>query len=106
MNAAHPVVIVVSLAIVGGAAWLAYERMQKPAMAPRSSAAELRAKAGPYISATKQLSEHEELSTLVVPSNIGAMLDQTCYIYKNKEFKQAIFTCPADAPIDARPVEP
>jgi hypothetical protein len=69
----------------------------KPA---RANADQQRAKAGPYIASTKQLSEHEELATVVIPSSIGPLLDQTCYIYRNRESKQSSFQCPADRPIE------
>lgn len=76
----------------------------KPA-ARAPSAAEQRAKAGPYIASTKKISEQEEMSTLVLPSSIGPVLDQHCFIYRHLEFKQARVICPDAINLDASAIE-
>lgn len=76
----------------------------KPAARP-PSAHEARFKAGPYIATTKQLSEHEDISTLVLPSSFGPLLDTQCFIYRNLEFKQAVVHCPGERMLDAAAIE-
>ena len=71
-----------------------------PAVAKPAAAAEQRAKAGPYVASTTQLSDTETLTTVVIPSAIDPVLDRHCYVYRNREFKEARFVCPTDAPID------
>jgi hypothetical protein len=96
------IVVGILIASIAAACDMAVPK-SKAARAP--SAAELRAKAGPYIASTKQLSDTEEISTLVLPSRIGAMLDAQCFIYKNKEFKQAVVTCQDDRLLDTTAIE-
>lgn len=47
-----------------------------------------------YVVRTKQLSPTEELSVVVVPSQMNATTDTRCLIYKNREFQTVTFTCP------------
>jgi hypothetical protein len=53
-----------------------------------------RVKAGPYVASTTTLSASEDLRIVVVPSALGEPLDTKCFLYRNREWQQSVFTCP------------
>lgn len=98
--------IVIAITFGGGVGYLIKQQLSKPAPAARApSAAEQRAKAGVFIVTTKQISEHEEIATVVIPSSIGPLLDQQCFIYRHTEYRHASFHCPAERSIDVDAIE-
>jgi hypothetical protein len=60
----------------------------------KRAAAQKRFEEWAYFDKTKKPSESEELSLLVVPSKDGAFGDVRCLVYRNREFRQVIMTCP------------
>lgn len=94
----------IPIAVIAAAIASACEMATSKEKAARAQSAAIeRAKAGPFISATKQLTDQEEIATVVIPSSIGPMLDQHCYIYRHAALKTVSFQCPADRPLDVSP---
>ena len=67
----------------------------RPAATPRAgTTTDQRVLQGPYIASTKALSDTEDLRIVVVPSEFGRPLDVKCFLYRNREWQQTVFTCP------------
>ena len=95
-------IVIVGLPVIAGLIYYGFNPSRS--VSPDRAALE-RAKAGPYIASTKQISDSETLSTVIVPSTIGTMLDKHCFIYTNREYRQVRFTCPEGAPLDVGSIE-
>jgi len=86
-------VIGIVVLIGTGIVLISIGRMQKPP--PRVGATtDQRVKEGPYVASEKALSATEDLRIVVVPSPLGEPLDVKCFIYRNREMNQVVFTCP------------
>lgn len=82
-----------------GSAWLATPKgspTKQPYPTSEESAA--RVKAGPYVINTNNISQHETLRTVVIPSEFGPILDQRCLLYTNQRSNTSSLACPSEAP--------
>ena len=100
MDKVHRVLLVIVI-IVGAVSYFAWHYTDwLNAMKPvdknieKRAAQKIRFDDWAYITKTKRLSDTEELSLLIVPSNLSKILDTKCFIYKNREFNQVVMTCP------------
>lgn len=93
MNARALSIFFALVGIVGFALFLWSASRTAPPTVDRKTTAQ-RVQEGPRIVITRPLSAQEDLSMVVVPSEMGDLLDTKCFIYRNREFNQVVFTCP------------
>jgi hypothetical protein len=86
------VALVAALVLGGGAVVVNLLTPERQVQKGRTT--DQRVREGPYIASTKALSAAEELSIVVVPSPLGEPLDVKCFLYRNREMNQVVFTCP------------
>jgi hypothetical protein len=87
------ILAVVAAALV--AAWIVRfdDASTEKAMAARAETAQ-RFKDWAFIARSKALSPTEELSLVVIPSEIDRAFDLRCIIYTNRAVNQTAFVCP------------
>ena len=77
----------------------------KPTREPSADAE--RAKRGPYVTMSKDISDHENIRVVIIPHPWGQPFDTACVIHTNREFKTTNMQCPAGVeqslPETARP---
>lgn len=74
--------------------WIGVLNIKQPAAAADRKTTTQRAAEGAYVARTKALSATEDLSLVVIPSELGEPLDVKCFVYKNREFNHVTFICP------------
>jgi len=81
--------VVAAIATVIGVA-----AMREPPRTTTGKTTDQRVREGPYVASEKALSATEDLRIVVVPSPLGEPLDVKCFLYRNREMNQVVFTCP------------
>ena len=87
--------IIGAIALIGvGALLIGIVGGKESAPARAGKTTDHRVKEGPYVASEKALSDTEDLRIVVVPSEFGRPLDVKCFLYRNREWQQTVFTCP------------
>lgn len=90
VGTAAGLIVVVTSVMQFWPAWQAPQALKAAA----GKTTDQRAREGAYVASEKALSASEDLRLVVIPSPLGAPLDVKCFLYRNREWQQVVFTCP------------